>query len=115
MASQDWFDKDFYKVLGVSKDVSEADLKKASEERKAVVDRARQFAQARRAEISAKLTELFASLTNEKEEATEELAAQKEQALEVLSKRQQDRFDQLRSAAQKKIPCGAKKLHNWCF
>ncbi|OCG73521.1 DnaJ C-terminal domain-containing protein [Microbacterium sediminis] len=28
MASQDWFDKDFYKVLGVSKDVSESDLKK---------------------------------------------------------------------------------------
>ena len=28
MASQDWFDKDFYKVLGVAKDVSEADLKK---------------------------------------------------------------------------------------
>jgi molecular chaperone DnaJ len=29
MASQDWFDKDFYKTLGVSKGVSEADLKKA--------------------------------------------------------------------------------------
>jgi len=29
MASQDWFDKDFYKILGVPKDVSEADLKKA--------------------------------------------------------------------------------------
>lgn len=28
MASQDWFDKDFYTVLGVSKDVSDADLKK---------------------------------------------------------------------------------------
>lgn len=28
MASQDWFEKDFYKVLGVSKDISEADLKK---------------------------------------------------------------------------------------
>jgi len=28
VASQDWFDKDFYKVLGVSKDVSPADLKK---------------------------------------------------------------------------------------
>jgi molecular chaperone DnaJ len=28
MASQDWFDKDFYKVLGVEKDVSETDLKK---------------------------------------------------------------------------------------
>lgn len=29
MASQDWLDKDFYKVLGVSKDVGEAELKKA--------------------------------------------------------------------------------------
>ncbi len=29
MASQDWFDKDFYKMLGVSKDVTDADLKKA--------------------------------------------------------------------------------------
>lgn len=28
MASQDWFDKDFYKVLGVAKDASDADLKK---------------------------------------------------------------------------------------
>jgi molecular chaperone DnaJ len=28
MANQDWFEKDFYKVLGVAKDVSEADLKK---------------------------------------------------------------------------------------
>ena len=29
MASQDWFDKDFYKVLGVDRSVSEAELKKA--------------------------------------------------------------------------------------
>ena len=29
MASQDWFDKDFYKVLGVGKDADEATLKKA--------------------------------------------------------------------------------------
>lgn len=28
MASQDWFEKDFYKILGVSKDVSDAELKK---------------------------------------------------------------------------------------
>lgn len=28
MASQDWFDKDFYKTLGVSKEISEAELKK---------------------------------------------------------------------------------------
>jgi molecular chaperone DnaJ len=28
MASQDWLEKDFYKILGVSKDVSDADLKK---------------------------------------------------------------------------------------
>lgn len=28
MASQDWIDKDFYKILGVSKDVANADLKK---------------------------------------------------------------------------------------
>jgi DnaJ-class molecular chaperone len=29
MASQDWLEKDFYKILGVSKDVSQAELKKA--------------------------------------------------------------------------------------
>ena len=28
MASQDWLEKDFYKILGVAKDVSEAELKK---------------------------------------------------------------------------------------
>ena len=28
MASQDWLEKDFYKVLGVAKDVSETELKK---------------------------------------------------------------------------------------
>jgi len=28
MASQDWLEKDFYKVLGVEKNVAEADLKK---------------------------------------------------------------------------------------
>lgn len=28
MASQDWLEKDFYKVLGVAKDISEAELKK---------------------------------------------------------------------------------------
>lgn len=29
MASQDWFEKDFYKTLGVEKDISDADLRKA--------------------------------------------------------------------------------------
>ncbi|WP_026529316.1 DnaJ C-terminal domain-containing protein [Haematomicrobium sanguinis] len=29
MASQDWIDKDFYKMLGVAKDASEADIKKS--------------------------------------------------------------------------------------
>ena len=29
MASQDWFDKDFYKILGVSKDTPEAEIKKS--------------------------------------------------------------------------------------
>ena len=28
MASQDWFEKDFYKILGVSKDAGEAEIKK---------------------------------------------------------------------------------------
>ncbi len=29
MASQDWVDKDFYKILGIAKDASDADIKKA--------------------------------------------------------------------------------------
>ena len=29
MASQDWVGKDFYKILGVAKDASDADIKKA--------------------------------------------------------------------------------------
>ena len=29
MANQDWFDKDFYKALGVSSDASESEIKKA--------------------------------------------------------------------------------------
>lgn len=79
------------------------DLKKASEDRKVVVDKARQFAQARREEISTKLKELFQSLTGEKDEANEELADQQERALAVLDERQRDRSNELRSAAQKKI------------
>lgn len=37
MASQDWFDKDFYKVLGVSKDISAADLEEGVPQARAAV------------------------------------------------------------------------------
>ena len=29
MASQDWLEKDFYKILGVSKNASDAEIKKS--------------------------------------------------------------------------------------
>lgn len=84
-------------------EAKKTDLKAASESRKGLVDKARLFAQARREEIGAKLTDLFASLTNEGKEVSEELSVQKEQALAVLDDRQRERSNQLRFAAQKKI------------
>ena len=36
MASQDWVEKDFYKILGVAKDVPDAELKKVYEDVKAL-------------------------------------------------------------------------------
>ena len=76
MASQDWFDKDFYKVLGVSKDISDADLKKAYR----------------------KLARKYHPDSNQGDAAAEEKFKEISEAYSVLSdKDQREEYDQIRA------------------
>lgn len=76
MASQDWFDKDFYKVLGVSKDVSDTDLKKTYR----------------------KLARKYHPDSNPGDSAAEAKFKEISEAYAVLSdKEQRDEYDQIRA------------------
>jgi molecular chaperone DnaJ len=76
MASQDWFDKDFYAVLGVSKDVSDADLKKTYR----------------------KLARTYHPDSNQGDTAAEAKFKEVSEAYAVLSdKEQREEYDQIRA------------------
>ncbi|MFT4137252.1 DnaJ C-terminal domain-containing protein [Microbacterium sp.] len=76
MASQDWFDKDFYKTLGVSKDVSDAELKKTYR----------------------KLARKYHPDSNQGNAAAEAKFKEVSEAYSVLSdKEQREEYDQLRA------------------
>jgi molecular chaperone DnaJ len=76
VASQDWFDKDFYKVLGVSKDASDADLKKTYR----------------------KLARQFHPDSNQGDAAAENRFKEISEAYSVLSdKEQRQEYDQVRA------------------
>jgi len=89
MASNDWFDKDFYKVLGVSKDVSDADLKKTYR----------------------KLARKYHPDSNQGDAAAEAKFKEVSEAYSVLSdKEQREEYDQIRamgSGARFQAPGGA--------
>ncbi|MEY4262966.1 MAG: hypothetical protein RLY88_674 [Actinomycetota bacterium] len=76
MASQDWFDKDFYKILGVAKDVSEAELKK----------------------VYRKLSRQYHPDTNPGDAKAEAKFKEISEAYSVLSdKKQREEYDQVRA------------------
>ncbi|KAA9134390.1 DnaJ C-terminal domain-containing protein [Microbacterium caowuchunii] len=76
MASQDWFDKDFYATLGVAKDVSDADLKKTYR----------------------KLARKYHPDSNQGDTAAEAKFKEISEAYAVLSdKEQREEYDQLRA------------------
>ena len=76
MASQDWFDKDFYKVLGVDKGVSDADLKKTYR----------------------KLARKYHPDSNQGDEKAEARFKEISEAYSVLSDREQrEEYDQIRA------------------
>ncbi|GAA3755185.1 DnaJ C-terminal domain-containing protein [Microbacterium kribbense] len=76
MASQDWFDKDFYKTLGVSKDVTDAELKKTYR----------------------KLARKYHPDSNPGDDAAESKFKEISEAYSVLSdKEQREEYDQIRA------------------
>jgi hypothetical protein len=76
-------------------EAKKADLKGLSEQRKQVVEKARQSAQARREEISNKLTDLLKALTGQKSADSDKIDQDEKSALEKL--------DQQRAAESRKI------------
>ena len=76
MASQDWFEKDFYKTLGVSNDVSAAELKK----------------------VYRKLARKYHPDSNPGDKAAEEKFKEISEAYDVLSDQQKRKeYDQIRA------------------
>lgn len=80
-----------------------AELENLSLSRQQFVDEARKNAQARREEISAKLTNLLELLTAQKKDDAEQLDADEEDALALVEKRRADESRRIRQALEKKI------------
>lgn len=80
-----------------------SNLEVLSAQRKEVVDRARDNAQARREEISGKLTALLELLTNKRKTDAENLDAEEEAELERIDKERADKSRQIRERANKAI------------
>lgn len=80
-----------------------ADLKALSEERKQIVDHARESSQARREEISTKLSNLLELLTNKRVDDAEQIEANETAALEKVEKRRADESRRIRQEAERKV------------
>lgn len=80
-----------------------ADLKDLSADRKAVADKARKTAKARRDEISNGIETLMALLTAKKEGDTEQLAADEKSAVERLTQERAEKSRKIRDKASSEI------------
>lgn len=80
-----------------------ADLKAISEERKQIVDHARETSQARREEISNKLSNLLKLLTDQRSSDADSISADEEAELDQVEKRRADKTRKIRQEAEKKV------------
>ena len=84
-------------------EAKKADLKSISEERKAVVQKARENAGVRREEIRGKLENLISLLTDRRTQTTESIDAEEASEMDAVEARREARAERIRAAAERKI------------